>query len=182
MAVGTGRWRPIGGTIVRVTPTTSAPGAPAPAPRAAEPTHPCIRCGAPVGPDVGLCERCNPLGLRDVAAGQVHGSVFIAVAVAIAVLAVVARLSVSGLGPFPATVDAVATQGSGLAVTLTVTNQGTSTGRTTCRISRANDKAVTTSAFVTSPQLAPKETRTFTSVVTQFGSQPAEFAIECRQP
>jgi hypothetical protein len=165
-----------------VTPTTSAPGAPAPAPRAAEPTHPCIRCGAPVGPGVGLCERCNPLGLRDVAAGQVHGSVFIAVAVAIAILAVVARLAVSGLGPFPATIDSVATQGAGLAMKLTVTNQGESTGRTTCRISRASDKAVTTSAFVTSPQLAPHETRTFTAIVTEFGSQPAEFAVECRQP
>jgi hypothetical protein len=108
--------------------------------------------------------------------------VFIAVAVAIAVLAVVARLAVSGLGPFPATIDSVTTRGDGLAVTLTVTNQGDSTGRTTCRISRANDKAVTTSAFVTTPQLAPHETRTFTAVVTQFGRQPAGFAVECRQP
>jgi len=53
-----------------------------------EPTHPCARCGAPVGQGVGLCERCNPLGLRDSAASQVHGSVFIAVTLAVIVLIV----------------------------------------------------------------------------------------------
>ena len=36
-------------------------------------THACVRCGAPVAIDVGLCERCNPLGLRDSSASQVHG-------------------------------------------------------------------------------------------------------------
>ena len=41
-------------------------------------THPCVRCGAPVPLDVGLCERCNPLGLRDSSASQVHGTVVIA--------------------------------------------------------------------------------------------------------
>jgi predicted secreted protein len=108
--------------------------------------------------------------------------VFIAVALAIAVLAVVARLAVSGLGPFPATVDAVEAQEDGLAVTLTVTNQGESSGRTTCRISRASDRAVTTSAFVTSPQLGPHETRTFTTVVTQFGPKPDQLDVACRAP
>ena len=46
------------GTITPVTaPTTTA---------ATDLTHACVRCGAPVGLGVGLCENCNPLGLRDV--------------------------------------------------------------------------------------------------------------------
>ena len=51
---------------------------------------------------VGLCERCNPLGLRDSAASQVHGTVFGVVAIAIVLLLVAARLSIAGSGPFPA--------------------------------------------------------------------------------
>lgn len=149
---------------------------------AAEPTHPCARCGAPVGPGIGLCERCNPLGLRDVAAGQVHGTVFIAVTLAVLILAVVARLSIAGIGPFPATVDGVATSGDGLAVTLTVTNQGGSAGQTTCRIGRAGERGSGTGAFVTSPRLEPQETRTFTTVLTEFGSASVDLVISCRTP
>lgn len=157
-----------------VTPTTSAP--------AVEPTHPCARCGAPVGPGVGLCEECNPLGLRDVASGQVHGSVFVAVTGAIILLAVLARLSVAGIGPFPATVDGVTPAGEGLAVTMTVTNEGESAGHTSCRVSRAGDRGTGRAAFVSSPRLGAGETRTFSTVVTELGSEPGELVITCRTP
>jgi hypothetical protein len=160
-----------------VTPTTSTP-----APIPVGPTHPCARCGEPVAAGVGLCERCNPLGLRDVASGQVHGSVFIAVSAAIVILAVLARLSIAGIGPFPATVDAVTSQGAGLAVTLTVTNEGGAAGQTTCRIERAIDGGTGRAAFVTSPQLGPDETRTFSALVTEFGTTPTDLEIECRTP
>jgi hypothetical protein len=135
-----------------------------------------------VAAGVGLCEECNPLGLRDVASGQVHGSVFIAVATAIAVLAVLARLSIAGIGPFPATVDAVTTQGAGLAVTMTVTNEGDSAGRTTCRIERAADGGTGRAAFVTSPELGPGQSSTFSTVVTELGSTATELVIACRTP
>jgi hypothetical protein len=131
---------------------------------------------------VGLCDECNPLGLRDVAAGQVHGSVFVAVAVAIVLLAVVARLSIAGIGPFPATVDAVTTAGGGLAVTLSVTNDGESSGQTTCRINRAGDGGTGTAAFVTSPRLGSHERRTFEAFVTEFGSTPTDLEVTCRTP
>lgn len=160
-----------------MTPTTTAPRSPA-----AEPTHPCARCGAPVGPGVGLCDVCNPLGLRDTAAGQVHGSVLIAVVAAVIILAVLARWSISGIGPFPATVDGVETSGAGLAVTLTVTNEGASSGHTTCRLSRADDRGTGTAAFVTSPRLDAQQTKTFRSMVTQFGSTPTDLQVECRTP
>jgi len=63
--------------------------APATTPARSTATHPCARCGAPVALDVGLCERCNPLGLKDSASSQVHGTVFLAVGLAIAGLAIV---------------------------------------------------------------------------------------------
>jgi hypothetical protein len=161
-----------------VTPTISAPTAPVPV----EPTHPCARCGAPVGPGVGLCEECNPLGLRDTAAGQVHGSVFIAVTAAIVLLAVLARWSIAGIGPFPASVDGVETTGDGLALTLTVTNEGDSAGQTSCRIGRVGDRGTGTAAFVTSPRIGAHETRTFRAVVTELGAVPDDLEIACRTP
>ncbi len=161
-----------------MTPTIATSSAPIPA----EPTHPCARCGAPVGPGIGLCEQCNPLGLRDVASGQVHGSVFIALTVAIILLAVVARLSVAGLGPFPASIDGVSAAGDALAVTLTVTNEGGASGQTTCRLNRAGDRGTGTAAFVTSPTLAARETRTFQAVITEFGSVPTDLEVACRTP
>jgi hypothetical protein len=159
-----------------VTPTTSANP-----PLPVEPTHPCARCGRPVGPGVGLCDDCNPLGLRDVAAGQVHGTVFVAVLSAVVILAVLARLSIAGIGPFPATVDRVEPTAGGLAVTLTVTNDG-SGGQTTCRVGLAGDQGVGTAAFITTPRLEARETRTFTTVVAAFGNEPRDLVVSCRTP
>jgi hypothetical protein len=131
---------------------------------------------------MGLCDECNPLGLRDVASGQVHGSVFIALAVGIAILAVVARLSIAGIGPFQAQVGDVLPSATGLSVTLTVTNGGDAIGGTTCRLSRAGDDGTGTAAFVTTPRINAHETRTFTSVVTDFGMTPVDLQVECRTP
>ena len=161
-----------------MTPTASA----APSPASVEPTHPCARCGKPVGPGIGLCDECNPLGLRDVASGQVHGSVFVAVAVAIAILAVLARLSVAGIGPFPARVGDVVSSGTGLSVALTVTNDGDAAGATTCRLSRVGDGGTGTAAFVMTPRIEAHETRTFTSQVAEFGSGPVDLQVEGRTP
>jgi hypothetical protein len=129
-----------------------------------------------------LCDDCNPLGLRDTAAGQVHGSVFIAVTAAIVILFVIARWSIAGGGPYPAAIDSVEPAGAGLSVTLTVTNDGPSDGQTSCRISRVGDGGTGTAAFVTSPRLAAHESKTFRSTVTGFGSTPTDLQVECRTP
>ena len=146
------------------------------------PTHPCARCGAPVGPGIGLCERCNPLGLRDSASSQVHGTVFVTVAIAIVLLFVLARLSISGSGPFPAAISAVTPTADGLAVTVTVTNEGTSAGQTTCRIVDVADRGVSRSAFVLSPRIEPGQTLGFPAVVTEFGPDARALAVTCRTP
>ena len=168
-----------------MTPTAQSsplPTTPSTATPPAEPTHGCARCGAPVGPGVGLCDECNPIGLRDVAASQVHGTVFIAVLVGFVLLAIVARVAITGGGPYPASVDGVTTQGTGLAVTLTVTNQGDGEGQTTCRLQDAAQIAGGTSAFVLTPRIPPRSSTTFSSVVTEFGSTPVALHIECRTP
>ena len=160
-------------------PVASPAGAPAPT---AEHTHPCARCGAPVADGIGLCERCNPLGLRDSASSQVHGTVFGVVAIAIVLLLVFARLSIAGSGPFPASLSPATPTADGLAVTVTVTNDGTDAGQTTCRIVDVADRGVSRSAFVLSPRIEAGQTVSFSTVVTEFGPGPRELAVTCRTP
>jgi hypothetical protein len=132
--------------------------------------------------DVALCDDCNPIGLAQPSASQVHGIAFVGVAIAVVVLAVLARLSVSGIGPFPAQVSAVAASGEGLGVTLVVTNQGTSAGSTTCRITDPAARFGGASAYVLSPRIGPGETATFTAEVSQLGAAPRLLAVECSAP
>lgn len=166
--------------VTSISPTTPSP--PGPVPSRPEPTHGCARCGAPVGPTIGLCERCNPLGLRDSASSQVHGTVFIAIVVAVIGLALLARLSIAGIGPFPAAIGSVATAGTGLAISLTVTNEGTATGQTTCRVIDRADRGISRSSFILSPPIEPGQTITFSAVVTEFGFEPRDLAATCRTP
>jgi hypothetical protein len=132
--------------------------------------------------DVGLCEDCNPLGLRDVSASQVHGTVIIAVLVGFVLLAIGARLAVSGVGPFPATIAAPEAVADGLRVTLTVTNEGESAGQTTCRVTDATDRGSGPAAFVLSPRIDPKGTATFSQTVTELGTVVRPLKVECRTP
>jgi hypothetical protein len=170
------------GTINIVIP--SAPTAPTVPPRDTEPTHPCIRCGDPVGPGVGLCERCNPLGLRDVASTQAHGAIFLAIVLGVVLLAVAGRFAVSGIGPFTAKVDsAVPTpNGAALAITLTVTNTGSSAGQTTCRVTEADNRGGGPSSFLLSPQIQPGATVTFTGTASELGTTPGALVTECQSP
>src|SRR5262245_54892411 len=144
-------------------------------------THACARCGAPVPLDVGLCERCNPLGLRDAASSQVHGTVFVAVGLAVVGLALFAMLSVTGIGPFPADVVAYRPAGDDVRVTLTVTNQGSRMGSTTCRLT---DPTVPggRAGFIQSPRIGPGATLTFDATVTGIGSTPEDLAVSCSAP
>jgi hypothetical protein len=159
--------------------------APDPAPiTAAAPglTHPCVRCGKPTAIERGLCEECNPLGLRDASASQVHGIALVGVIVAIVALAVVARFAVSGIGPFEASVADVRAAGSGLSVTIEATNTGSAAGQTTCRITDASPRGGGQAAIVQSPRIEPGETRSFTRELTEFGSEPLPLAVECEGP
>ena len=161
------------GTISRVTaPTTTVP----------ELTHGCARCGAPVPLDVGLCERCNPLGLKDSSASQVHGIAIAGVAAAVILLAVFARLAVSGVGPFTASVVASAPDDGGLAITLLVTNTGTGAGQTTCRVQDPADRNGGRGSLLLSPQIPPGQTVSFTKHVDELGTTVRPLSVECSKP
>ena len=153
---------------------------PSPAPVA--PTHPCVRCGQPTAIDRGLCEECNPLGLRDASSSQVHGTVFLGVLLAVVVLAVLGRLALSGVGPFSAEIAGVSAAADGLTVTLEVTNTGSSAGQTTCRVTDESPRSRGTAAIVQSPRIEPGETRSFTRELTEFGSEARQLAVECHAP
>ena len=140
-----------------------------------------MRCGAPVPIDVGLCERCNPLGLRDSASSQVHAIAVGGILAFIVILAIVGRFAISGIGPFVATANAVS-DGTGLAVTLAVTNQGTSVGQTTCRISDPADRTGNLGGFVLSPKIEPGATVTFTHHMTELGDTVRPLTADCSAP
>jgi len=145
-------------------------------------THPCVRCGAPVPLDVGLCERCNPLGLRDSSASQVHGIAIAGVAAAVIILAIVGRLAISGVGPFDGSVVSAAPDNGGLAITLLVTNHGTGAGQTTCRVLDPADRNGGRGGLVLSPKIEPGQTLSFTKHVTELGSTVRDFSVECSKP
>lgn len=145
-------------------------------------THPCVRCGARVPLDVGLCERCNPLGLRDSSASQVHGIALIGVAAAVIGLAVIGRLAVSGVGPFDGRIVSAAPDRGALAITLQVTNRGTSVGQTTCRVSDPADRSGGRDGFLLSPQVQPGQTVSFTKRVTELGATVRDLTVECSAP
>jgi hypothetical protein len=112
----------------------------------------------------------------------VHGTVFGIVALAIVLLLVLARLSIAGSGPFPATISSVTSTADGLVLTLTVTNEGKDGGQTTCRIVDAVDGGISGNAQVLTPRIEAGQTLSFPAVVTEFGPGPRELAVTCRTP
>ncbi|HEY3522458.1 MAG TPA: hypothetical protein VGK63_02045 [Candidatus Limnocylindrales bacterium] len=164
-----------------MTPTAGQAGA-APASRP-EPTHGCARCGAEVPIDVGLCERCNPLGLKDVAASQAHGTVFLAIAVGVAILAVVGRLSLGGIGPFDGRIAAIVPSPPGLSVTLVVENQGSRAGFASCRLYDPDSPGIgPESVSVESPRIEAGRSATFSALLTTMGTEVRPVAVSCSGP
>ncbi|MGZ8514897.1 MAG: hypothetical protein ACXWXA_07620 [Candidatus Limnocylindrales bacterium] len=145
-------------------------------------THPCVRCGARVPLDVGLCERCNPLGLRDSSASQVHGIAIAGVVAAVIILAIVGRMAISGIGPFDGKVVSAVPDNGGLAVTLQVRNAGTSAGQTTCRVLDPADRNGGRGGLILSPQIEPGQTASFTKRVTELGATVRPLSVECSTP
>jgi hypothetical protein len=161
--------------------TSANPPIPAPAPRhELEPTHPCIRCGREgVAADAGLCEFCNPLELSQPAATQMHGIAALGILAFIVVLFLAGRAVIAGAGPFAGQVTGVAASSGGLAVTLVVSNQGTSPGAISCWVSQTPARPGAAGQSVQSPLVQPGQSVTFTTVVTKLGSAPISLAADC---
>ncbi|HKG57773.1 MAG TPA: hypothetical protein VKA85_11045 [Candidatus Limnocylindrales bacterium] len=132
--------------------------------------------------DESLCEECNPLGLSQPATSQAHGTVFLAIVGAVVALAVAGRLAISGVGPFRGEVSAVQPAPSGLAVTLTVFNDGTKSGATTCRITETARNGTGPAAVVLSPAVDPGASRSFSTALAQFGTEPRPLTVACQSP
>jgi len=132
--------------------------------------------------DVSLCERCNPLGLQQPAASQVHGTVFVALVLAIVVLAVAGRAVLSGIGPFTAEVRQVLPVEAGLAVTLAVQNDGSKAGVSTCRLTATANRGIGASAIVHSPEIPPGQLLEFTATTDEFGREATPLSVECSGP
>ena len=67
-------------------------------------------------------------------------------------------------------------------MTLTVTNQGTSSGQTTCHVTDPADRTGNLGAIMLSPRIEPGQTITFTQRVTQLGSVVRPLDAKCSAP
>jgi predicted nucleic acid-binding Zn ribbon protein len=145
-----------------------------------EQLHGCVRCGARIPLHESMCERCNPLGLKAPSASQAHGTVFVGIAIAVVIMAVLARLAVAGIGPFRTEVAGVAADPAGLRISITVTNNGTNAGSTTCRVGNPELRGIgPETAYVTSPVIGPGETVTFEALVTSLGTTVIPVSVDC---
>ena len=148
--------------------------------RELEPTHPCIRCGRPGVPaDAGLCELCNPLELSQPSATQMHGIAAVGIIGFIIVLAVLGRAVLAGTGPFAGHVTGVAPASGGLALTLSVANEGSNASATSCTVREAVPRFGAVEESVQTPRIAPGETISLTTTVTRFGSEPIALVVSC---
>jgi predicted nucleic acid-binding Zn ribbon protein len=146
----------------------------------AELRHGCVRCGAPIPLSEGMCEHCNPLGLKGPAASQAHATVFLAIGAAVVFLAVAAHLALANVGPFTSRITAVATAPAGLQVTIAITNAGSSAGRTTCRVTDPAIRGIgPEAAYVQSPMVDAGATATFDVVVVSLGTAPKTLSVSC---
>ena len=128
-----------------------------------------------------MCEFCNPLGLAQPAATQAHGTIFLAIGVVVVIMALVGRLVLVGIGPFEARVAGVEPTASGLSITISITNSGSRSGASTCRV---DDPASSTSdaAIFLSPQVQPGTTATFTRQTDALGSGVRPLQVTCGAP
>jgi hypothetical protein len=147
-----------------------------------EPTHPCVRCGRPIALDLGMCEECNPLGLRQPSASQVHGIAVVGIVAFVIFLAVLAHGALGGVGPFHGLIRDVAATDGGLAVTLLVGNDGTKSGATTCRVVEASRPVGGPGEVVQTPLVPAGSDRLFTLTVTKLGTVPVDLAVDCQSP
>ncbi len=146
------------------------------------PLHGCVRCGRPVALDIALCEDCNPLGLKQPASTQVHAIAAGGILLFVLFLAVVGRAALGGIGPFSGEVRGVAASAGGLAVTLAVTNAGSTASATTCRVVEASRPVGGPGQLLQTPNIQPGQTREFTAQVSVFGGALQDLAVDCQSP
>jgi hypothetical protein len=129
-----------------------------------------------------MCERCNPLGLPQPAASQAHGTVFLAIGLAVVGLAILGKLTLSGIGPFVGNLASVTSDPPGLDVTISVTNRGTRAGYATCHVIDPSSGIGPDTPIIETGRIEAGATVTVAQRITEYGSQQRSLDVECRAP
>jgi len=158
-----------------VTTTSGADGSATPAP-----THACVRCGAQIPLADAMCAACNPAGLKQPAASQAHGTVFLGIGLAVVAMAVALTVFVGGVGPFRATLRSAVPDGDGLLLTVAVENLGSRAGRASCRVwdpTYPGNPPVET--YVRTPEVPAGYGLVFEQRVSGLGAAERSLAVDC---
>lgn len=145
-------------------------------------THGCVRCGRPIPLEVAMCETCNPIGLSQPSASQVHGTVVVGIILFVAFLAIVGRLAVSGIGPFDARLVDAVRSGDGLTVSIEILNSGTRAGATSCVLSDPEQPYSGPTVRLQTPVVEGGARLTFQREVAEFGAVPLILDVTCADP
>lgn len=157
--------------------TVTAAADPAPAP---EPTHRCVRCGAEIALADALCAACNPARLKQPAASQAHGTVFLGIGLAVVAMAVALAYFVGGVGPFRAAVRSAAPSGAGLLLTIAVENLGSRDGRASCRVwDPTYPGSPPIETYIRTPEVPAGYGLVFEQRVEGLGATGRTFAVDC---
>ncbi len=146
------------------------------------PTRHCYKCGREIGPDETICESCNRAGMATPSATQYHGTIVVSIIAGIALMAVAASLAMRGVGPYEGQAVGFQAGPQGAVVaTVSVTNQGTSSGRAKCRI-EARDSAGNELGVVVSitPEVAGGATVTYDQSIPGVGGRASSVGVSCQ--
>lgn len=146
------------------------------------PMHGCLRCGRDVALEIALCEECNPLGLKQPAATQVHALAAGGIFLFVVFLAVIGRFAIGGIGPFTGEVRGVVAATGGLEVTIAVRNAGSTASSTTCRVVEASRPVGGPAQLLQTPNIGPGQTLEFSAPVSAFGAELQDLAVDCQSP
>jgi len=144
------------------------------------PRH-CYKCGREIGPDETICEVCNRAGMATPSATQYHGTMVLAIIAGVAGLAIWGSLAMRGVGPYTASVQAIAPDApDGALVTFVVTNQGTSRGFAKCQLQALDTTArvLRTRSVVAGP-LEGGASRIFSERMPGLPTLPASVRVSC---
>lgn len=129
-----------------------------------------------------MCERCNPLGLPQPASSQVHGTVFLAIGVAVVGLAILAKMTLSGVGPMVGDIVSVIPDPPGLDVTIKVSNGGTRAGTATCHLIDVFAGIGPETPVIQTGQIGAGATVSIAQHITEYGSQVRQLDVQCTAP
>jgi hypothetical protein len=173
---------------------------------ASNPTHPCARCGTPIGSDEFLCAACHdeqvaspaaaapdpasaqmwrgqpvPRGMVLPSRTQYHGTMYALIAVGVAITLTLAALVNGGVGPFISSNVRTLQTSDGPAVRATVRNQGDHAGRARCVATWTGVQGgLQQSSLVQTDLIAPGQTTEVTIPLNNLQTAPPTVTMDCK--